>query len=420
MLHMQNVVSDIKLHPQKIAKRFIVDKDVVKVSGIILQKPFKLQITAIAKINGKKKKRVRSLEFTGTLREAVDDALQLRKAWKDELKAEIITDTSTTKTIAVDKMLTLSQAWELYRKAKKIKFTAKGLPYDDYRDQKLYDKHIRPVLGGTLLDNIDTEDVQAITNAMIVKRAKLDDDGNKIPSLDKDGVQLKYSNNTLMYVMEERPASERTKRSIYQLISPIYSYVNKSNKIKFSVNSPATVTDLPELENVKTVTVEIDSFKKLYHYEDERYRNFFVWLMHGRRFGEVATLTYDDIDFDKGTYTIKKENNKARVNMTYKLTQWQLETLKPNGDGIVFHSVNNSEKTMNSGTLQAHFKLPCTLHDLRHVLGNTLVNSGTPIEVIGRILGHKPSKNVITNRYAKVEAEVANDALVKVLKEVLV
>ena len=404
MFKIENITSDIKLHDQKIADRFIVSEGIVKTRGIILKKPFKLQITAVSKAGGTKRKRVRSVEYNGTLAEAVKDALRLRDDWKEELKKEAPKKSD----MPVTEMLTLDQAFELYVTAQKSKYKRRGAEYDEYRYRKVYEKWIKAALGKILLDNIDAEDIEAVVNGMTVKRAVYPKE-----------IEGYFSNGKPRYKTEIRPAAERTKRTIYQLINPIYSYVNNSNKIKLSVASPARMIDLPPLENEKEVTVTIDSFNELYHYDIPRYRDFFVWLMHGRRFGEVASLTYEDIDFDSGTYTIRKENNKARVAMTYKLTKWQFDTLDSKGKGLCFPSMNSDSRKMNSSTLQAHFKLGCTLHDLRHVLGTALINSGVSIEVIGRILGHKPTKNVITNRYAKVSAEAAQDALEGVLNDVL-
>ena len=277
-------------------------------------------------------------------------------------------------------------------------------------------KHIQPTLGKANLDDIDPEDIAAITNKMYVERAELDSDGNKIAI----GI---FSNNKARYKMEKRPATERTKRTIYQLISPVYNFVNGSNKIKYTVANPASMKDLPEIENERTVTVGIDAFTKLYNYDDPRFRNIFIWLMHGRRFGEVASLDFSDIDIQAGTYTIKAENNKARTKMKYILTKWQRESLPEElpESGLVFPSVNNPNKRMYSGTVTTnHWGLPCTLHDLRHIIGNTLVNRGVSIEIIGRILGHKPPKKVMTYRYSKVSPEAASEALTKMLKEVLV
>lgn len=145
--------------------------------------------------------------------------------------------------------------------------------------------------------------------------------------------------------------------------------------------------------------------------------------MHGRRFGEVASLDYEDINFKEGTYTIRAINNKAKVDMTYVLTKWQQETLPENipESGLVFSSMNSSTKQLNSGTVTSnHWNLNCSLHDTRHIIGNTLVSKGVSIEIIGRILGHKPKKNIITNRYSKVSSESANEALIAMLETVLI
>ena len=498
MYKIQNITSDIKLiHPQHIADRFFIDDKTVKISGIILKKPYKLQVTAISKVNGKKKKRKKVLEYNGTLKNAIDDAIAKRTIWMQELRNELKlasgTDMNTIKNKvellensvnsliskmqisssneiaklaielaeetkrleqekfllqkleveqkqdgAITEMLTLNEAFELYIKAQKIKFKSKKVPreYDEYRYRGVYNKHIRDSIGSKLLDNIDKEDVQNITNNMIVSsRAKKDKDGNKIPLLDKNGKQMRYrvkktrngkvtygNHGSLRYEMEAKPATERTKRTIYQLINPIYTYVNNSNKIKYTIPSPATLDGLEALENERVVTEDITSFTQLYNYQHPYYQKIFVWLMHGRRLGEVTSLEYQDIDFDNNTYTIRAVNNKAKVDMTYILTSWQKATLDNISEkGLVFPSINDATKKINSGTISSnHWKLKCTIHDLRHIIGNTLVNNDVSMDVIGRILGHKPKKSIITNRYAKVSAEKANTALISILKNVLI
>ncbi len=416
MYKIHRTISDIKLiHPGKIAKRFFQDENTVKVDGIILDKPFKLQITAVAKTDGRKKKRVLNVEYDGTLKKAITDALAKRDKWMDELKTEIKKGEVKKSSGAVVEMMTLSEAFERYVESKLITKESHKTRFDEYRIRKLFEKHIQPTLGKVNIDDIDVEDIAKITNKMKVTRAELDADGKKIPI----GT---FSNGKSRYKMEVRPATERTKRTIYQLISPIYTYVNSSNKIKYSVSNPASMKDLPPLENERNVTVTIDAFTNLYHYEDPRYRSIFIWLMHGRRLGEVTSLDYDDIDLEEGTYTIKAENNKAKKDMTYILTEWQRETLLDElpEKGLVFPSVNSPYKRMSSSTIISnHWSLDCTLHDLRHVIGNTLVSKGVSIEIIGRILGHKPQKNIITNRYSEVSAEAANKALEEMLQEVL-
>ncbi|MEA1891825.1 MAG: hypothetical protein U9N33_03840 [Campylobacterota bacterium] len=68
MYKIENTISDIKLqHPSKIKPSFFIDDKTVKTKGIILNKPYKLQITAVSKVKGLKKKRVRS-ELDETLK----------------------------------------------------------------------------------------------------------------------------------------------------------------------------------------------------------------------------------------------------------------------------------------------------------------------------------------------------------------
>jgi len=514
MYKIENTASDIKLqHPGKIEPRFLADDSTVKIKGIILNKPYKLQITAVGKVNGAKKKRVRSVEYSSTLINALTNAKALRVKWIEELKNEIKTSAVPTElqdklkalrnptnldnlqsavddtlkalqssspaeipelavklaevtqkleivkqkqlqdikdletkvrvaesnTDAITEMMTLNEAFERYIEYQQIKYSSKKVkkPFDESRYRGIYEKHIKKALGNTLLDNIDKEDIQKITNGMVVHRAKLDDNGRKIPQIDEDGKHQRYVVNKvrnngsisrgnhghLMYEMETRSAAERTKRSIYTLVNPIYTYINSSNKIKYNIPSPASMEGLEPLENEKEVTETIEGFTKLYNYKHEHYQKVFVWLMHGRRFGEVSSLDYKDINLEEGTYTIKAINNKAKVDMTYNLTKWQLATLSENDpkSGLVFSSMNSSTKQLNSGTITSnHWILNCTMHDVRHIIGNTLVSKGVSIEIIGRILGHKPKKNIITNRYSKVSAKAADEALYDMLEGVLV
>ena len=60
------------MHPQHIAGRFFLNDKTVKISGIILKKPYKLQITAISKVDAKKKKRKKVIEYNGTLKNVLE------------------------------------------------------------------------------------------------------------------------------------------------------------------------------------------------------------------------------------------------------------------------------------------------------------------------------------------------------------
>ena len=102
MYKIENITSDIKLiHPEHIANRFFINDDTVKISGIILEKPYKLQITAISKVDGKKKKRKKVIEYDDTLRNSVADALAKRTIWIQELRTELKSSAITDMGIAI-------------------------------------------------------------------------------------------------------------------------------------------------------------------------------------------------------------------------------------------------------------------------------------------------------------------------------
>ena len=73
--------------------------------------------------------------------------------------------------------------------------------------------------------------------------------------------------------------------------------------------------------------------------------------------------------------------------------------------------------TYTKETARVHFqnimkalKLPkLRLHDIRHMLGTTLVQNGIPIQDISRMLGHS-SISITEQRYAKTNKDQANRA----------
>lgn len=51
----------------------------------------------------------------------------------------------------------------------------------------------------------------------------------------------------------------------------------------------------------------------------------------------------------------------------------------------------------------------CTIHQLRHTYATSLINRGVPVEVVGKILGHKNVQT--TTRYARVSDQTVRNAL---------
>lgn len=127
--------------------------------------------------------------------------------------------------------------------------------------------------------------------------------------------------------------------------------------------------------------------------------------MHSRRFNEVITLRWEDIDFKNSIYTIRGLNNKARIDMTYHLSKRLLNALNyldVKENGFLFTQVKNKNQHYSDRTMRNHWKQPIVMHQIRNCIGMYLQNElEYGIDIVEAILGHKQNKKV-TNRYAKI------------------
>lgn len=194
--------------------------------------------------------------------------------------------------------------------------------------------------------------------------------------------------------------------------------------------NPVDLVLIPKFDNEVTVELTDEKVKalynKLYNYSIEPFQSMFIWLSHGRRLNEILSLQWSDINLNNRTYTIRSENNKVRKPMTYKLSNELLKTLEKIGiqkNGYIFHALKDKEKKMNKGTIRTHWEkvleeldIHIRMHDLRHLIGDTLVSSGKTLEHVASVLGHTSTS--VTKRYSKVRQEVAAESLDDFFKKV--
>jgi len=139
----------------------------------------------------------------------------------------------------------------------------------------------------------------------------------------------------------------------------------------------------------------------------------------GLRISEVAHLRPEDINFTKGTVTVKE--GKGGRTRTAWLNDYAKEVLQLYVDDmreVVFNEWNERNNTLFGVTWQvfekivskvlkkvaAELKLPVlTPHGFRHALGYHLLRAGCNIRYIQEILGHKLLRN--TEIYTKVDKE---------------
>ena len=341
-------------------------------SNIAFIKPYKIQIRAAKMINGKRKQIKKTITFESTV--TLLDAIKKSTKIYEQLMNQLSNSEFVKQDFSSDMLY--ENVYQLYLDYKVAQYEARAdkNSYNRKDIEQFHNKWLKPLLSKPI-GMIDEEDIQKAT--VVIKRAGL---------------------------------SERTSRKVYQFVNPVFKFFNmKAAKFGINIPSPAKQQDLPPLNNERGLDLSIDEikevFNKLNNYPVTPVREIFMFLMHGRRFNEVITLEWKDVDFQNATYTVKALNNKARIDMTYHLSKRLLDSLNSLGvkeNGFVFTQINNQGKHYSDRTMRNHWKQPIVMHQIRNCIGMYLQNElEYGIDIVEAILGHKQNKKV-TNRYAKI------------------
>jgi integrase len=218
----------------------------------------------------------------------------------------------------------------------------------------------------------------------------------------------------------------QTAKHLRNLLKAIFNYAIKKRYLDIN---PANNIELPKFNNERKFYLPTEKAKELYHkileIPDNKYRLMFLFLLRGRRKGEVLSLEWQDVNFESMKYVIRDKNNKIGEEQTYLLDDELIEHFKyleQEERGLIFKS-NITGKKMSDFPRHLWKRIKDTLgikmriHDFRHLLGLTLINNGIPIEVVSRAMGHKSIKT--TQRYSNMKEEMAKvgtDAFLNLLK----
>lgn len=146
-------------------------------------------------------------------------------------------------------------------------------------------------------------------------------------------------------------------------------------------------------------------------------------LTTGMRKSELERLRWCDIDFDKGLALLSDtKNGQPRHTPIPNITLTELKKYCAVGNGLLFPSTTNPEKTMEYKKQWANCLKTANItkfrwHDLRHDTASTLARDGRTLKEIAEILGHKSLAS--TDRYAHLGTDhkraVLNDTMEKSL-----
>ena len=221
---------------------------------------------------------------------------------------------------------------------------------------------------------------------------------------ERDIDKIRISMETSGYAKQNKNGcSPRTIRKILnQVLKPILEYGFRNGAIKRIPD--IALPKKPKKKSVKNGAEKLTSLYKAIHtlYKDDPfYRGLFLFAFFGRRWNEIRTLEWTDIDFIRGEYTIRGENSKIGEDKTFTLPKDVSETLGHFSDakGLVFRSRKTGReltlpKKQMDKLKEASGIENLTLHYFRHIMATALGESGMVNTVLSASLGHNNSQTV--------------------------
>ncbi len=357
--------------------------ELVKADYKYFNKEKVLHFVVSVKINGKKHRR--QLPPFGAVGKNVSTVIQEADVSAKLLIAELKQGKSLVKELKI-----FTQLWKEYSElkvaTKKVKESYKR--NNDY----LYNKHLKDTIGHLKTPQITSEQIQGVINKML-----------------KDG----YA-----------PATTDQLRKVFGIV---FKDAIERGEIE---KSPMDKVEIPEYDNERDFTLSEKKSKQLYdalmNYYSPKYRGIFMFLLEGRRKDEVLSLTWDRVDLTEKKYWFESTQNKSKKKRTFVLPEHIIEVLESLPDTRTGYVFKNPRGTRANGGLPGgkigdfrkrwktilknlDINEDVHIHDLRHWIGNTAVNSGATFEEISYVLGQ--SSATIAKRYSKIRENTANSTV---------
>lgn len=213
--------------------------------------------------------------------------------------------------------------------------------------------------------------------------------------------------DSLRKSMELKGHSEQTKNGcsprtikkvLIQILKPIMQYAldNKVLSDLPNIKAPKQNRQKKIVEDAGTKLATLFKTIMTTYVNEPFYRALFLFALYGRRWNEIRTLQWSDVNFLTSRYTIRAENNKIGQNQTYELSAPIAEALSCMNDdrsGLVFKSpVTGTElypPKKQLTKIKDTAKIPeLTMHYFRHILVSAMGEAGTATTILSASLGH--------------------------------
>ncbi len=226
----------------------------------------------------------------------------------------------------------------------------------------------------------------------------------------------------------------RTPRTIEITLALLRFALNKAKDWGFfNKENPVSKVKIPRRDNRRLRFLTPEEAQALLNEVKKRslqtYEMCLLSLHCGLRFGEIANLTWGDIDLDQGIIYIRDPKNKTnRIAYMTEEVKKMFES-KPKGEPheYVFKDRKHGGKVkqvsksfreavkalkLNEGITDERLKV--CFHTLRHTFGSWLVMAGVPIYTVKELMGHKTL--AMTERYAHLANETKKQAIKEIEK----
>jgi integrase len=347
-----------------------------KFAGVYYKEDTQTKVkTYIARIN------IRGLINTEQIVGYSNDAIKTNPTFAYQKRNELINKIKNGESIRANDNPSLNNYFDEYISAKE---KAKSLSKDKVAIYKyFFSKHVPAQLQQKKLKQITKADFQKIIDSLV--------NANYKPS----------------YIQTIRSCfSPLFNDAINKGILTI-NFISSLQYPKYDPNKYFTLSD----EKRNALVVEIMNIA------DNQARIMFMFLLRGRRAGEVLSLEWSNVDLEHKTYTIVDSQSKIRKTLTFSLDNElieHLQFLKAKESGLVFVNGKGERFSEISRVVWKRLKekagiADMKLHDFRHLLGFTLVNNNVPLEYISKALGH--SKITTTQRYSNQSEQMGREAV---------
>ncbi len=168
-----------------------------------------------------------------------------------------------------------------------------------------------------------------------------------------------------------------------------------------------------EIQRLFQVLDEAESDGSESHHACAAYR---LLLLTGCRLGEIQTLKWDYIDGDYIRLPDSKTGaRKIPIDQTIKVALGRIKRLTDNpyviAGKVEGHHLTDLQHPWQRIRIRANLE-GVRIHDLRHTYASKAVNSGLPIQMVGKLLGHTQLQT--TMRYAHIADEPVRQAAAQV------